>query len=298
MNTLRLGILGISDGNGHPYSWSAIFNGYNPEVMAECPFPVIPEYLARQQFPADAIADGHVTHIWTQDRRRSEHIAAAARIDNVVDDFQAMIGHVDAVLLARDDAEQHYTMARPFLEAGLPIFIDKPVALNRADLDAILALEQYPGQVFSCSALRYARELHLSTADRAHLGVIQAIAAVTPKKWQTYAAHIIEPVLLALGEPGTIADLTTVRSDTCTSVSVRWSSGVITTFTALGPAATPIQITVYGTATHKTYTFADSFAAFRSSLEAFIAGIRRRERMIPHAELALIVEIIERGAAQ
>ena len=25
--TLKLGIIGLSEGNGHPYSWSAIFNG-------------------------------------------------------------------------------------------------------------------------------------------------------------------------------------------------------------------------------------------------------------------------------
>ena len=41
---LRLGIIGISEGNGHPYSWSAIFNGYNHEYAQDCPFPVIPDY--------------------------------------------------------------------------------------------------------------------------------------------------------------------------------------------------------------------------------------------------------------
>ena len=42
---LRLGIMGMSEGNGHPYSWSAIFNGYNSLEMEDCGFPVIPEYL-------------------------------------------------------------------------------------------------------------------------------------------------------------------------------------------------------------------------------------------------------------
>ncbi len=35
----NLGIIGMSPGNGHPYSWAAIFNGYNKEKMAKCPFP-------------------------------------------------------------------------------------------------------------------------------------------------------------------------------------------------------------------------------------------------------------------
>ena len=34
---IRLAMLGMVDGNGHPYSWSAIFNGYDPEDMASAP---------------------------------------------------------------------------------------------------------------------------------------------------------------------------------------------------------------------------------------------------------------------
>lgn len=45
---LKIGILGMTEGNGHPYSWSAMFNGYDPEEMAKCPFPVIPAYLSNQ----------------------------------------------------------------------------------------------------------------------------------------------------------------------------------------------------------------------------------------------------------
>ena len=45
---LNIGILGMTEGNGHPYSWSAIFNGYNKKYMDECPFPVIKDYLYKQ----------------------------------------------------------------------------------------------------------------------------------------------------------------------------------------------------------------------------------------------------------
>ena len=30
---LRIGILGMTSGNGHPYSWSAMFNGYDRDEM-------------------------------------------------------------------------------------------------------------------------------------------------------------------------------------------------------------------------------------------------------------------------
>ena len=42
---LRFAMLGMIDGNGHPWSWSAIVNGYRPEKLGPCPYPVIPQYL-------------------------------------------------------------------------------------------------------------------------------------------------------------------------------------------------------------------------------------------------------------
>src|SRR5690606_24225968 len=100
----------------------------------DCPFPAIPEYLLQQKFPQDGL--GHlakVTHIWTQEKKVSEHIAASANIPYIVEDMKSMARQVDAVLLARDDAEKHYEMALPFLKAGIPVFIDKPLALSLVD---------------------------------------------------------------------------------------------------------------------------------------------------------------------
>lgn len=46
---LKLAFLGMNEGNGHAFSWSAIINGrYDPEKMKECGYPVIYEYLSAQ----------------------------------------------------------------------------------------------------------------------------------------------------------------------------------------------------------------------------------------------------------
>ena len=140
---IKLGIIGLSEGNGHPYSWSAIFNGYNEEEMAKCPFPVIPEYLSKQNYPEDFLGElAEVTHIWTQDISVSNSVARAAKIEYVVKKMEDMIGHVDAILLSRDDAENHVEMAQPFLEAGLPIFIDKPFALSLSEANYMLSIQK------------------------------------------------------------------------------------------------------------------------------------------------------------
>ncbi|MBA65435.1 MAG: hypothetical protein CMG55_06520 [Candidatus Marinimicrobia bacterium] len=42
---MRIGIIGNSEGNGHPYSWSAILNGFEKKYLNEVPFVLIRDYL-------------------------------------------------------------------------------------------------------------------------------------------------------------------------------------------------------------------------------------------------------------
>lgn len=181
MNKLRLGIIGGSDGNGHPYSWAAIFNGYDKIEMEACEFPVIPKYLQMQDFPNDFLSSARVTHIWTQSTALSRKIAKTSLIESVVDNFDEMIGVVDAILLARDDAENHLAYAAPFLRAGLPIYIDKPMALSVEVCKHLLDLQIYEHQIFSCSALRYAKEFDLTQDELEKLGPIIEIQASSQK---------------------------------------------------------------------------------------------------------------------
>ena len=45
---LKVGIIGYNNGNGHPYSYSAIFNGFNKkELLKNCPYPIIQKYLIK-----------------------------------------------------------------------------------------------------------------------------------------------------------------------------------------------------------------------------------------------------------
>ena len=128
--SIRLGVIGSSSGNGHPYSWSAIFNGYDKKNMEKCGFPAIPNYLSKQNWPEAQLDSAKVISIWTQDKENSEHIAKSTYINNVSKSLAEMNKSVDAVLLARDDAENHMDIARIFLLSGKPIYIDKPIALS------------------------------------------------------------------------------------------------------------------------------------------------------------------------
>ena len=292
---LRIAILGMSEGNGHPYSWSAIFNGYNPEVMKGCPFLAIPEYLSQQKFPQDSIQDGEVTHVWTQDKELSKHVAAACYIPNVVNGYQEMIGHVDAVLLARDDAENHFEMSKSFLEANLPIYIDKPIATKLTDLEKIYSIERYNGQIFSCSALKYAKEFKLSEQDREVIGEIKYLDACVMKSWDRYAVHVIDPILDILGNQGEVLNVSVAKSEDQRVVTVKWQSNVQATITTLGSIQCPIVIRVFGTKGMKELRFVDTFSAFKKTLEVFVASVKNCTVAVERERLKQVVRIVEEG---
>lgn len=297
--TIRLGIIGLSKGNGHPYSWAAIINGYSPDNMTQCEFPGIPHYLAEQKWPEARISGAEVTHIWTQSHELSSRIARASLIPNVVATPEAMLGHVDAILLARDDAENHYTFARPFIEAGIPIYIDKPVALSLINLKALYSLQQYDGQIFTCSALRYAHELELCSEIRERIGQIRHVQATTPKSWEKYAAHIIEPVLCILGKENMLPTHASPIGAKGRLVVATFPGEITAEFAALGEnISAPISIRVHGDRGWHDLIFSDSFSAFKRALQDFIDGIETETCRSPFEFNRQVVAIIEAGVVK
>lgn len=295
MIPLKLGVIGLSPGNGHPYSWSAIFNGYDPVAMESCGFPVIPRYLEQQQFPKDAIAEGKVTHVWAQDKKIASHIAKAALIENVVDRYTDMIGQVDGVLLARDDAETHREFATQFLNAGIPIYIDKPLALSVSEARHLIDQQQYPGQLFSCSALRYAKEFKLSEPELAQLGRLRHIHATVPKDWDKYAVHVIEPVLMLAEERGTIERIRSWRGKDATTLAVEYSEGIQLLVSAMGSSSAPLTLRIMGDSGWKDLFFQDTYFAFKSALFDFVQGIIHKDVRIETAFMLEVIELIEAG---
>ena len=131
---LRIGILGMTEGNGHPYSWSAMLNGYHKEHMENCPFPGIPAYLNKQPEETLGIPGAQITHIHCNRRADAEDVARCSLIPNIVDEPEEMIGQVDAVICATDIGSEHVERCRPFMEADIPLFIDKPMVDHEEDL--------------------------------------------------------------------------------------------------------------------------------------------------------------------
>lgn len=282
-------MVGLSKGNGHPYSWSAIFNGYDQNE--NCPFPVITKYLSKEKFPSSFLTHlGKVTHIWTQDKDTSESVSKFAFIENVVDSIEDMIGEVDIVLLARDDAENHYDMAKVFVENDIPIFIDKPLAFSVEDANKIYSIKD-ESLIYSCSSIRFAKEFQ-DILDVDHYDFAEVTVM---KDWNKYSVHVIEPLIRMFPQRGALISVEQVfSSEDIHIVKVQWENFMAMVRT-MGGLSTSIKFNIYGKNDYKEYRFVDTFYAFKSSLEYFIKVVNGNEPNIPKSETLEIIKIIENG---
>ena len=92
--SIRLALAGMVPDDNHPYSWSAILNGYDAAAMASCPSPVITRYLAAEPPERFGIEGARVTHIWCDDPAAARHVARASLIPTVVDRPEDLLGEV------------------------------------------------------------------------------------------------------------------------------------------------------------------------------------------------------------
>ncbi|MBX7213828.1 MAG: Gfo/Idh/MocA family oxidoreductase [Thermoflexales bacterium] len=133
----------------------------------------------------------------------AEYVAGFARehgIPQVCDSLDELVASVDAGLVLSQNWDLHLERARPFLEAGKPVFIDKPIAGRLADLEALQALAARTGTpVAGGSTMRYAEELVTLREKVAGLGGAVSAWASGPGDLLNYGTHILEMVLAFFG---------------------------------------------------------------------------------------------------
>jgi predicted dehydrogenase len=287
-------MIGMIAGNGHPYSWSAIVNGFDPEVMPRCPYPVIREYLGARDPDTVRISGAAVTHVWTDDPSEAPTVAAFAGIPNIVRRPEDVIGEVDAVVIATDDGFDHVRRTRAFIEAGLPVFVDKPLALSVEDLAIFTKWHRDGAAVLSSSGLRYAPELDTCLAALPSLGELRWISGVTCCTWERYGIHILEPISRLLG-----AGFTSVRLETQPGLEIahlEHRSGVQASIPVIADGgATFATLHVCGTAGQTNFRLVDTYTAFRRQMSALIEFVRTRQAPHPFSETIELMAVLIAG---
>jgi predicted dehydrogenase len=291
-------MLGMVEENGHPLSWSAIINGrFDGAVIRTLGYPMIADYLEARPSAELGISAAEITHVWCDRRSDAIAIAQSAGIGQIVDQPTDVIGHVDAVIIPTDKGAEHLERARPFVEAGLPIFVDKPLATSVGDLKQFVSWHKAGKQIYSSSAMRYAAEF-IELRNRLHeVGEPRLIVATCAKSWERYGIHAIESIhgLLPSGEWEDVintgdeaANIVHIRHKRAVDVVIAVNHDMFGGF---------CHVTIYGTTGRLDARFRDSFTAFKRQLQAFVKAIQGDpsdcQPTTTHEQMAVLIAAIE-----
>jgi predicted dehydrogenase len=183
---LKIGLLG-SD-SSHAERFSELLNR-----------PDHPNYIAN--------ADAKIVAIWGEDAARTRQAATLGQIATIVDAPGDLMGQVDAVFCITRHGGKHLNLVRPYLEAGVPVFVDKPLATEPTDARAIVELAQQRGTPFtSFSTVRFSADTQDFLAKSQTLGGVRAGVYTGPASRRNpyggvifYAIHSIELMLMVQG---------------------------------------------------------------------------------------------------
>lgn len=164
--------------------------------------------------------------------------------------IEELCQQVDAVLLTSVDGRPHLEQARAVIAAGLPLFIDKPLAGSLSDAIEIFRLAaEAEVPVFTASSYRFHPGVQeLTNAD---IGELKGVISYGPAQMEPnhpdlfwYGIHPTEALFTLMGTGcETVVRTYTEDTDVVTGV---WSGGKVGTLRGLRNATAPSRVIAFG----------------------------------------------------
>lgn len=170
----------------------------------------------------------------------------------IVDSIEELCRKVDGVMLESVDGRPHLAQARPVIAAKKPLFIDKPMAGNLADVLEIFSLAKENNvPCWSSSSLRFSPTL-ADIRNREKFGRVLGCDVFSPCSLEEhhpdlywYGVHGVEMLFTIMGTGcETVSRVQTKNTELVVGV---WKEGRIGTYRGLRAGKTDYGASVFGT---------------------------------------------------
>ena len=169
----------------------------------------------------------------------------------IVDSIAELLQGVDVVLLLSLDGRQHVDQATAVIQAGKPVFIDKPLGASLCEAIHILQLATaHSVPCFSSSLLRFAPNV-VAMRNDADLGQVLGCTAYGPCRLEPhhpdlffYGIHIVEMLLTIMGTG--CARVSRVHTEDTDVVTGTWHDSRVGTIRGLRAGRQEFGAVVYG----------------------------------------------------
>ena len=171
----------------------------------------------------------------------------------LVDDPREMIGKIDGVLILSVQGDRHLEMATPFLEAGIPTYVDKPITCTLENLDRLIERAQTnQTMLWSGSAARFADDVTSMADELKRMGPMTGVQVFGPAHESIlnrglfhYGIHITETMFALMGRG--CERISAFSSEDCDLVGARWRDGRVASIRGHRKGNTGYGFTCYTT---------------------------------------------------
>ena len=286
---VKLGIIGLKEKtNGHPYSFSAIINGYNEKNFQKSNYKNILNYLKLKKKKDFGINKVKITHAWTQNNTITKNLCKSCNIQNELTDYRKMSSEVDGVIIARDDL--HLKIAKYFIKKKIPVFVDKPLTTNIKELKYFKKYLKN-GLIMSTSGLRFAKELLEVKSQIGKLGKIKCINATVASSLKNHGIHMLE-MIDALNFLQ-VKKIFRIKSK-IDFIKYSCRGGMEINLFCLGKSSNIYSLQFFGSKKNLTINVSDNFLAFKNTLINFVTLIKNKKPVIkPNKSINVINTFIK-----
>ena len=184
---------------------------------------------------------------WGEDRAAAERMAQKLGVQDVYDAPEQMVPRVDAAMVCSYDPADHHRLAMPFLEAGVPTFIDKPFTDNLGEARELVSTARATGAVlFSSSPWKWSPTVQDLAKSLDSLGSVRTAVASGPGVEGPffYVTHSVETLQYLFGIG--VEHVSCVRGDLHHAITLQYRDGRVGFVNAMREVGWVRHVVVYG----------------------------------------------------
>lgn len=274
---IRIGMIGTE--NSHAYAFSKIINA--------------PEDPGGKRYP-----DVEVVGVYGPDLDSAQRIVAEAGAKFVADSPEEFFGKVDAMFVHCRKGSLHYQYALPFIEKGMPVFIDKPFTSDVAQAQALVAAARKSGSpLYGGSGCKLSYDVlmlkhRVATLRKSGEFITASMNfSADPESiydgFFFYSPHLTEMALTIFGQD--VQSVKALEKNGTRIVIARYADFDVTlNYTKDSSATSALLFAKSG----NTYREIDGSLSYEHEVEATIGMLRTGKMPIPFEELVRPVELI------
>ncbi len=204
----------------------------------------------------------------------------------IVGSIEELCQKVDGILLESVDGRPHLAQARPVIAAKKPLFIDKPMAGNLADVIEIFRLaEQNNVPCWSSSSLRYSPAI-VEMKEKDTAGQVLGCDVFSPCDLEEhhpdlywYGVHGVEMLFAVMGTG--CETVQRVQTKDCDFVVGLWKDGRIGTYRGLRTPKSSYGVTIVGS---QAIIQSGKYGGYEPLVDEIIKFFKTGQVPVPKAE--------------